>query len=123
MNNLQQIIVKNTITNDRVIEKPRFVNKIRSRNKQIKEFKTEVVHKQIAPEETIKQMQEMLKNAVKRGTGSSLYSPYFSIAGKTGTAQAEYWMDDWASNRRYISSFAGYFPAENPKRSEEHTSE
>src|SRR5690625_808509 len=62
-------------------------------------------------------MQEMLKNAVKRGTGSSLYSPYFSIAGKTGTAQTEYWMDDWSSNRRYISSFAGYFPADNPKYS------
>ncbi|HLS12119.1 MAG TPA: penicillin-binding protein [Flavobacteriaceae bacterium] len=117
MTPLQQLMVYNAIANDGVMVKPRFVNEIRSRNKQIKEFKTEVVHKQIAPEETIKQMQEMLKNAVKRGTGSSLYSPYFSIAGKTGTAQAEYWMDDWASNRRYISSFAGYFPAENPKYS------
>ena len=63
------------------------------------------------------QMQEILKNAVERGTGKTLYSPYFSIAGKTGTAQTEYWMKDWNENKRYISSFAGYFPADNPKYS------
>jgi cell division protein FtsI (penicillin-binding protein 3) len=62
-------------------------------------------------------MQEMLKNVVVRGTGKSLYTPYFSMAGKTGTAQTEYWMDDWDDNKRYVSSFAGYFPAENPKYS------
>ena len=39
------------------------------------------------------------------------------MAGKTGTAQTEYWMADWKENKRYISSFAGYFPAENPKYS------
>ena len=39
------------------------------------------------------------------------------MAGKTGTAQTEYWMKDWKENRRYISSFAGYFPAQNPKYS------
>ncbi len=58
-----------------------------------------------------------MKNTVIRGTGKSLYSPDFSMAGKTGTAQTEYWMPDWKSNRRYISSFAGFFPAENPKYS------
>ena len=52
-----------------------------------------------------------------RGTGKKLYSSNFSMAGKTGTAQTEYWMKDWAENKRYISSFAGYFPAENPKYS------
>jgi len=39
------------------------------------------------------------------------------MAGKTGTAQTEYWMEDWKENKRYISSFAGYFPADNPKYS------
>lgn len=57
----------------------------------------------------------MMKNVVVRGTAKSLYSPNFSMAGKTGTAQTEYWKEGWASNRQYISSFVGYFPAENPK--------
>ena len=39
------------------------------------------------------------------------------MAGKTGTAQTEYWMEDWEENKRYISSFTGYFPANNPKYS------
>ena len=39
------------------------------------------------------------------------------MAGKTGTARTEYGEKDWSTNRRYISSFAGYFPAESPKYS------
>jgi cell division protein FtsI (penicillin-binding protein 3) len=35
------------------------------------------------------------------------------MAGKTGTCQTEYWI----APDLYISSFAGYFPAENPKYS------
>lgn len=114
---LQQLVVYNAIANDGVMVKPKFVNEIRSRNQLIERFDTEVVHSQIAPIEVIHQMQDMLQKAVEHGTGKPLYSPYFSIAGKTGTAQTEYWMADWNSNKRYVSSFAGYFPAENPKYS------
>ncbi len=114
---LQQLVIYNAIANDGVMVKPKFVNEIRSRNNLIKKFDTEIINNQIAPVEVIKQMQDMLRNAVERGTGKPLYSPYFAIAGKTGTAQTEYWMDDWSTNRRYVSSFAGYFPADNPKYS------
>src|SRR5690606_22789782 len=51
------------------------------------------------------------------GTRKSLYSPTFSMSGKTGTARTEYWLPDWDKNKKYISSFAGYFPSENPKYS------
>ena len=44
-------------------------------------------------------------------------SEHFSMAGKTGTARTEYWLDGWEDDRKYISSFAGYFPADNPKYS------
>ncbi|MEO1012981.1 MAG: penicillin-binding transpeptidase domain-containing protein, partial [Bacteroidota bacterium] len=50
------------------------------------------------------------------GTGHKLYSPNFSMAGKTGTAQKHYAAKD-PDKLRYISSFAGYFPADNPKYS------
>src|SRR5690606_28266509 len=62
-------------------------------------------------------MQDVLKNVVERGTGKSLYDPDFSMAGKTGTAQTEYWKEGWAKNPQYISSFVGFFPAEEPKYS------
>jgi len=35
------------------------------------------------------------------------------VAGKTGTCQTEYWKEA----NRYISSFAGYFPADKPQYS------
>ncbi len=39
------------------------------------------------------------------------------MAGKTGTAQTEYWKEGWAQNPQYISSFVGFFPVEDPKYS------
>src|SRR5690606_39968452 len=70
----------------------------------------------IASKEAIRKMQGMLEGVMTEGTGKRLSSPLYSSAGKTGTAQ----MIDGArgyGQRRYQSSFAGYFPAENPKYS------
>ncbi|RMA57691.1 penicillin-binding protein [Ulvibacter antarcticus] len=114
---LQTLTFYNAVANDGVMVKPLFIKEIKSWNREVEHFDTEVMNDKIASEETINEIREILKNIVKRGTGKSLYSENFSMAGKTGTAQTEYWMKDWASNRRYVSSFAGYFPAENPKYS------
>ena len=114
---LQVLNFYNAIANDGVMVKPRFVREIRAWNQPIVTFDRIITNPRIASEETITQIQDILKNIVIRGTGKKLYSPYFSMAGKTGTAQTEYWMKDWKDNRRYVSSFAGYFPAENPKYS------
>lgn len=114
---LQTLTFYNAIANDGVMVKPRFIRQVKAWNKEIETFGVEIINPQIASLQTIKKVQAVLKNVVEKGTGRSLYSPDFSMAGKTGTAQTEYWMKDFASNRRYISSFAGYFPAENPKYS------
>ena len=79
-----------------------------------KSFGKTVINPAICSKETILKVQEVLKNVVERGTGQRMYSEDFSMAGKTGTARTEYWKTDWASNRLYISSFTGYFPADNP---------
>ena len=114
---LQTLTFYNAVANDGEMVKPRFIKEVKELDKQIEIFEKEVRIKQICSKETINAAQEMLKNVVVRGTGSSLYSKYFSMAGKTGTARTEYWMKDWEENPRYISSFAGYFPVENPKYS------
>ncbi|MGY5848919.1 penicillin-binding protein [Salegentibacter sp. F14] len=115
MTPLQTLAFYNAIANNGEMVKPRFIKEVKEWDKTIKKFDKEVINPAICSPETLSKVQEMLKNVVERGTAKSLYSPNFSMAGKTGTAQTEYWMDDWASNRRYISSFVGYFPAENPK--------
>ncbi|WP_372917501.1 penicillin-binding protein [Salegentibacter sp.] len=115
MTPLQTLTFYNAIANNGEMVKPRFIKEVKEWDKTIRKYDKEVINPAICSPETLAKVQEMLKNVVERGTAKSLYSPNFSMAGKTGTAQTEYWMDDWASNRRYISSFVGYFPAENPK--------
>ncbi len=114
---LQTLTFYNAIANNGVLVKPRFIREVKELDRVIKPFDKEITNKKICSDKTLKEIQAILKHVVERGTGRSLYSPYFSMAGKTGTAQTEYWMKDWKQNRRYISSFAGYFPADNPKYS------
>jgi cell division protein FtsI (penicillin-binding protein 3) len=49
----------------------------------------------------------------KWGTANRIKDEAFTMAGKTGTCQVDYATD----NMQYISSFVGYFPAENPEYS------
>ena len=114
---LQILTFYNAIANDGVMVKPRFLREVKEFEKTIESFDREIINNKICSDKTLREVQEILKNVVIRGTGSRLYSPHFSMSGKTGTAQTEYWMPDWKENRRYVSSFAGYFPAENPKYS------
>ncbi|APY10204.1 penicillin-binding protein [Seonamhaeicola sp. S2-3] len=113
---LQTLTFYNAIANGGEMVKPRFLKEVREFDKVIEPFKKEVINEQICSKETVKKVQQLLKNVVEKehGTGHRLYSKNFSMAGKTGTCQKDY------SNKEklnYISSFAGYFPAENPKYS------
>jgi cell division protein FtsI (penicillin-binding protein 3) len=53
-------------------------------------------------------MEGVVKN--KWGTAHNIYDKKLSMAGKTGTCQVDYTTD----NVKYVSSFVGYFPADNP---------
>ncbi|GAA4886579.1 penicillin-binding protein [Flaviramulus aquimarinus] len=114
---LQTLAFYNAIANDGELIKPRFLKAIKEFDKEIETFNKEVIVKKISSDETLNKTKEILKHVVVRGTGKKLYSKTFSMAGKTGTARTEYWMKDWEDNPRYISSFSGYFPVENPKYS------
>ncbi len=114
---LQTLTFYNAIANSGKMLKPRFIKEIRKRNKPVETFSTEVINDKICSDKTLSEIKEILKNIVVRGTGKRVHSPFFTMAGKTGTAQTEYWMADWKENKRYVSSFAGYFPADNPKYS------
>ncbi|UMB62117.1 transpeptidase family protein [Lutibacter sp. A80] len=115
---LQTLTFYNAIANNGEMVKPRFVKEIRSWNKHVESFGKEVINNAICSKETVAKIQEVLKNVVSRGTGRKLYSEDFSMAGKTGTARVKYGnYQEWLKDKKYISSFTGYFPAENPKYS------
>ena len=114
---LQTLAFYNAIANNGELIRPRFIREVKEFDKTIKKIDKEVISKKLFSDKTLNELKEILKNVVYRGTAKSLYSENFSMAGKTGTAQTEYWMADWSENKRYISSFVGYFPADNPKYS------
>jgi cell division protein FtsI (penicillin-binding protein 3) len=65
---------------------------------------------------TTQQLQECLEGVVLEGTGKTLRSHHYRIAGKTGTALVANGNRGYA-DKIYQSSFAGYFPADNPQYS------
>ena len=113
---LQTLTFYNSIANNGEMVKPQFVSEIKEWNKTIKKFDKEVINPKVCSKETLLKVQAVLKNVVKRGTASKLYTKDFPMAGKTGTAQANYGKNGGAE-KHYISSFVGYFPADEPKYS------
>ena len=113
---LQTLTYYNAVANNGEMVKPQFVSEIKEWNKTVKKFNKKVMNPKICSQETILKLKAVLENVVKRGTASKLYTKDFSMAGKTGTAQANYGTNGGA-DKHYISSFVGYFPADLPKYS------
>ncbi|WP_340200144.1 penicillin-binding protein [Ascidiimonas sp. W6] len=115
---LQTLTFYNAIANNGEMVKPRLIKEVRSFNKTVRRFDKEILNPSICSQETIGMVKQMLKNVVDKehGTGHDLFSADFSMAGKTGTCQKNYASKD-SDKLKYISSFVGYFPADNPKYS------
>ena len=55
----------------------------------------------------------MLEGVVTEGSGKKAYIEGYKVGGKTGTAQK--YEDGHIASGKYISSFVGFFPADNPQ--------
>ncbi len=123
---LQILTFYNAVANNGVLVRPRFVKELRAGGKIEKSFKKEILDNKIASQTTINKVKAVMENVVKKGTAKAIYSPNFSMAGKTGTAKkyiprvkianGEY-EGGYYSNQRYVASFAGFFPVDEPKYS------
>jgi cell division protein FtsI (penicillin-binding protein 3) len=123
---MQTLMFYNAVANNGVMVKPLFVKELRRQDKTVKIFSTEVINPKIASDETLKKVRKVMENVVIRGTATNIYSPNFSMAGKTGTAKkyvAAHINENGEkipgqySSERYVASFVGFFPADNPKYS------
>ena len=123
---LQTLTLYNAVANNGVMVKPRFVKELRKENRVEKIFHKEIINPKIASAETIKILKKVLENVVIKGTANNIYSSSFSMAGKTGTAKKYVarhvnkkgdTISGRYSNKRYVASFAGFFPADIPKYS------
>jgi cell division protein FtsI (penicillin-binding protein 3) len=114
---LQILAFYNAVANNGVLVKPQFVKEIRSRGKVVKKFKSEVINSAICSKKTLEKARAMLEGVVENGTASNLRHAAYKIAGKTGTAQIANEKYGYKGKLSYQASFAGYFPADNPKYS------
>jgi cell division protein FtsI (penicillin-binding protein 3) len=116
---LQTLMLYNAIANDGKMMKPYLVNAVKENGLVVKENNPEVLEEAVCSGQTLKLLQELLKGVCSdpHGTGTTLFkgAPY-KVAGKTGTSLMANGNRGYA-DQIYQSSFAGYFPADNPQYS------
>lgn len=70
--------------------------------------------RRVISRETAALLRKMMRGVVERGTGSMAKVPGFSVCGKTGTAQKIDPKTGKYSNEKYVASFCGFLPADDP---------
>ncbi len=113
---LQVLGLYNAVANNGKYMKPQLVKEIRRKGVVVKKNEPVVLIDQICSEATLKKVRALLEGVVTRGTARNIRKAPYKVAGKTGTARI--W--DEATRGyidRYIASFCGYFPADDPKYS------
>ena len=91
---------------------PHFVEKIAyDDGKTIYEFSSP--DKRIIGERTSAEMRTLLENVVKEGSGKKASVSGYRIGGKTGTAQK--YENGHIATGKYVSSFVGFAPADDPE--------
>lgn len=102
-----------TIANDGVRVKPHIIKEIRQADGQVFST-TEVEKQQVVSAETARQLRQMMQKVVLSGTGKRAQLNGYTSAGKTGTA----WKYDEKlkkiNENKFVSSFIGFAPVENP---------
>lgn len=108
---LQMLTLYNAIANNGYVVKPYLVKEIQVQGKTVKKFEPQVSNKRLCSQATLQKVHEMMEGVVENGTASNIKSPYYKIAGKTGTAQI---LVGKHYSNTYRASFVGFFPADKP---------
>ncbi len=119
-NTVQIMAAYNTLANDGLYVAPRLVREVVGADGQSRELAPQEARRVVSPE-TANAVTEMLVGTVDYGTGQSAAIPQYRVAGKTGTAWKVFENGSGAftyggeGNRRYVMSFAGFLPADDPQ--------
>jgi cell division protein FtsI (penicillin-binding protein 3) len=112
---LQLIAATSAVANKGILMKPYVVQAITDHNgRLIKRFGPSKIRKVIS-EKTAETLSRIMQTVITEGgTGVNAALEGYSVCGKTGTAQK---IDENGgySNEKYVASFVGFAPVENPK--------
>ena len=112
---LQTLTLYNAVANNGKMMRPYLVNKVQYAGGIERQNQPVVLVDKICTDETLIELQTCLKGVCIRGTAKSAFkNTFYPVAGKTGTALVANGNRGYADHI-YQSSFAGYFPANNPR--------
>ncbi|WP_022852009.1 peptidoglycan D,D-transpeptidase FtsI family protein [Limisalsivibrio acetivorans] len=109
---LQMVRFYAAVANGGFLLKPRIVKEVSKNGRTVT---PEVDRLPIMSETSATKLGKILAEVVEEGTGKRAKSSYIDIAGKTGTGQRFDSEKGEYSSRDYAASFAGFFPADDPK--------
>ncbi|MBE7089049.1 MAG: hypothetical protein E7370_06025 [Clostridiales bacterium] len=92
---------------------PRLLKSIVSPNGKVISQNEPILKNKVISEKASKIVAEMLEGVVTEGSGKKAYIEGFRVGGKTGTAQK--FENGKLAQGKYVSSFVGFFPANNPE--------
>ncbi|MCW3087203.1 MAG: hypothetical protein JWQ78_589, partial [Sediminibacterium sp.] len=112
---LQTTMLYNAIANKGKMMRPYLVSAIKEEGVLLREISPKVLDENICSSLTLQQLQACLEGVCTAGTAKEIFkTSAYTVAGKTGTALVANGNRGYA-DKIYQSSFAGYFPAENPQ--------
>ena len=111
---LQMASAYGVIANDGVRVQPHIIREIRHSEGKIYSV-TEPQKAQIVSAETARHMRRMMRQVVVKGTAKRAQLNGYTSAGKTGTAWKYNAKLKRVDGSKYVSSFIGFAPAENPE--------
>lgn len=112
---LQLICAYATVANDGVLMKPFVVKAIMDENGDTLQVFHPTPLRQVISSQTASTLVDFLKGVVSCGTGKNAKLEGLEIGGKTGTAQKAKQNGRGYEENKYIASFVGFFPADDPK--------
>jgi len=109
---LHTLAFYNAVANGGKMIEPIIVKRTMHANKTVEDFKPRVLNPKICSDETLEKLHELLRGVVEHGTARNIRKCEVPLAGKTGTAEK---VRDGRYTEDHYTSFAGFFPADNPK--------
>lgn len=103
------------IANGGILYKPQIVKEIRKHSGEVTRRFAPIQVQRVISRKTAQTLSTFLTEVVSRGTGTKAAIDGTLVAGKTGTAQKIDSRTGSYSGDKYLSSFVGFVPADNPR--------
>jgi len=110
---LQLVCATSAAINGGVYYVPHLVSSIYADNGIVVQTTKPKIKNRVISSKASQILNEMLEQVVSEGSGKQAYIEGYRVAGKTGTAQK--YENGIIAQGKYVSSFVGYFPANDPK--------